>query len=169
MYFFLVITTVTTLLSCSSRLNNDEPIHQVKTPLNMKESNPFSVVKTEDEWKSTLSSEQYYVLREAGTERPFTGKYNMHFDHGTYSCAGCGTTLFTSESKFDGHCGWPSFDREISEGRILKKVDQSHNMVRTELLCAKCGGHLGHLFDDGPTSTKLRYCINSLSLEFQEK
>ena len=92
----------------------------------------------------------------------------MHFEKGVYTCGACGEPLFTSESKFDGHCGWPSFDKEIKEGKILEKTDTSHGMVRTEILCANCGSHLGHVFDDGPTETGLRYCVNSLSLEFEE-
>jgi peptide-methionine (R)-S-oxide reductase len=93
----------------------------------------------------------------------------MHFQKGVYSCGGCGAPLFESSSKFDGHCGWPSFDREIEEGKILERKDLSHGMVRTEILCAQCGGHLGHVFDDGPTETGLRYCVNSLSINFEEK
>lgn len=131
-------------------------------------NNNFQVRKTDEEWKKELSPEQYAVLREASTERPFSGKYNMHFEDGIYKCGACGEPLFSSESKFDGHCGWPSFDKEIEEGKIIEKTDTSHGMVRTEILCAKCGSHLGHVFDDGPTETGLRYCVNSLSLEFEE-
>ncbi|MFN8315548.1 MAG: peptide-methionine (R)-S-oxide reductase MsrB [Chitinophagales bacterium] len=122
--------------------------------------------KTEGEWKKKLSDEQYYVLREKGTERPFTGKFYLHKDKGVYTCAACGNELFTSDMKFDSHCGWPSFDREIKGGKIKTEVDSSHGMIRTEIMCAKCGGHLGHLFNDGPTETGIRYCVNSLSLEF---
>lgn len=122
--------------------------------------------KTEGEWKKKLSDEQYYVLREKGTERPFTGKFYLHKDKGVYTCAACGNELFTSDMKFDSHCGWPSFDREIKGGKIRTEVDSSHGMIRTEIMCAKCGGHLGHLFNDGPTETGMRYCVNSLSLEF---
>lgn len=156
------------LTTCSSQISSDEPINPTQKPFVMSDKVNYPVDKTEEEWQNQLSSEQYYVLRQAGTERPFTGKYNMHFDNGIYSCAGCGSPLFSSESKFDGHCGWPSFDKEIKEGNIIKKEDRSHNMVRTEILCSNCGSHLGHLFDDGPTSTKLRYCINSLSLDFND-
>jgi peptide-methionine (R)-S-oxide reductase len=129
----------------------------------------FPIQKTEAEWKAELGEERYRILRQAGTERPFSGTYNMHFQEGIYSCGGCGAPLFESSSKFDGHCGWPSFDREIEEGKILERKDMSHGMVRTEILCAQCGGHLGHVFDDGPTETGLRYCVNSLSINFQEK
>ncbi|MFN8308498.1 MAG: peptide-methionine (R)-S-oxide reductase MsrB [Chitinophagales bacterium] len=126
----------------------------------------FPIKKTEAEWKHELSEEQYYVLREKGTERPFTGKFNLHKEKGVYCCAACGNELFTDGMKFDSHCGWPSFDREIAGGKIKTFTDTSHGMIRTEIVCAKCGGHLGHLFDDGPTSTGQRYCVNSLSLEF---
>lgn len=125
------------------------------------------VIKTETEWKQTLTPEQYSILRQKGTEAPFTGKYNMTVDKGTYSCSGCGAELFTSDMKFDSHCGWPSFDKEIGDGSKIKKIkDISHGMVRTEIVCAKCEGHLGHIFDDGPTATGNRYCVNSISLEF---
>lgn len=129
---------------------------------------PFEVKKSEEEWKSELSPEQYYILRQKGTERPFTGKWLHNKDSGTYTCAGCGYELFTSDMKFDSHCGWPSFDKEIEGGRIVKQTDRSHGMIRTEILCGRCGGHLGHLFDDGPTSTGMRYCVNSLSIDFKK-
>ncbi|MFV0304049.1 MAG: peptide-methionine (R)-S-oxide reductase MsrB [Moheibacter sp.] len=128
----------------------------------------FNIQKSEEQWKKELTPEQYHVLREAGTERPFSGQYNLHFEKGTYNCAACGESLFTSESKFDGHCGWPSFDQELEKGKILEQTDKSHGMVRTEILCGNCGSHLGHIFDDGPTETGLRYCVNSLSLGFEE-
>jgi peptide-methionine (R)-S-oxide reductase len=144
------------------------PTIQKENIMENSNQNSFKIQKTEEEWKQELTPEQYYVLRQAGTERPFTGQYNMHFEKGTYSCGACGEPLFTSESKFDGHCGWPSFDKEIEEGKILERTDTSHGMVRTEILCANCGSHLGHVFDDGPTETGLRYCVNSLSLDFEE-
>jgi peptide-methionine (R)-S-oxide reductase len=133
------------------------------------EQNSFEIVKSEQEWQTQLSAEEYYVLRQKGTERPFTGEYNMHFEEGTYNCRGCHAPLFTSDSKFDGHCGWPSFDAGIESGAILEKLDKSHGMIRTEILCAKCGGHLGHVFNDGPTDTGLRYCVNSLSISFDKE
>jgi len=126
------------------------------------------VEKTEAEWKQELSPEQYYVLREHGTERPFTGRLLHNTASGTYSCGACGYELFTADQKFDSHCGWPSFDSEMGDGtRIIKKRDVSFGMARTEILCARCGSHLGHLFDDGPTDSGLRYCVNSLSLDFK--
>ncbi len=130
-------------------------------------SDNYPINKTADEWKTQLSEEEFRVLREKGTEIPHTGKYNLHFKDGTYSCKGCNTQLFKSDSKFESHCGWPSFDDAI-EGTIEYKEDTSHNMIRTEILCSNCGGHLGHLFNDGPTETGQRYCVNSISLNFEE-
>jgi len=124
--------------------------------------------KPESEWRKELTNEEYRILREKGTERPFTGKYDIHFEDGIYSCKGCGTILFTSENKFNSGCGWPSFDNEIEEGIIEKRLDKSHGMIRTEIVCSQCGSHLGHLFDDGPTNTGLRYCVNSASLNFDK-
>ena len=125
-----------------------------------------TIQKTDDEWKKQLSEEQYYVLRQKGTEAPYTGKLLLNKEKGVYKCAACGNELFTDNMKFDSHCGWPSFDKEISGGKIKTVEDNTHGMKRTEIMCAKCGGHLGHLFDDGPTETGMRYCVNSLSLEF---
>lgn len=119
------------------------------------------------EWKARLTPEQYHVLRDKGTDRPFTGKYYLHHEKGVYSCAGCGQELFTSDMKFDSDCGWPSFDKELAGGRIKQIEDRSFGMLRTEIVCAKCGSHLGHLFDDGPTLTGMRYCINSTSIDFK--
>ncbi len=123
---------------------------------------------TEKDFKEKLSPEQYHILREKGTERPFTGEYNTHYEKGTYSCAACGNALYVSDSKFDSGCGWPSFDDEI-EGAIERKRDTTHGMIRTEIMCANCGSHLGHVFNDGPTHTGIRHCVNSLSLDFEEK
>ena len=125
------------------------------------------VSKTEEEWRQELSPEQYEVLRRAGTERPFSGKYVHNHDDGTYRCAGCGAVLFSSGTKFDSGSGWPSFYKPEDEENVERRTDSSHGMTRTEVLCKKCGGHLGHVFDDGPNPTGLRYCINSLSLDFE--
>ncbi|UCG02589.1 MAG: peptide-methionine (R)-S-oxide reductase MsrB [Candidatus Heimdallarchaeota archaeon] len=122
--------------------------------------------KTEDEWKITLTKEQFWILREKGTERAFSGKYWNHFEEGEYKCAGCGTPLFKSEEKFESSCGWPSFSNPIKD-TIEEESDTSHGMIRTEVLCSACGGHLGHLFNDGPKEKGgLRYCINSAAIEF---
>ncbi len=135
----------------------------------VKKTDDTRVTKTDDEWKRSLTPEQYAVLRQKDTERAFTGKYWNTKADGTYVCAGCGAELFTSADKFDSGCGWPSYTRAIEDGRVIEKIDESHGMVRTEVLCAKCGGHLGHVFDDGPAPTGQRYCINSASLDFKKK
>ncbi|HZY82530.1 MAG TPA: peptide-methionine (R)-S-oxide reductase MsrB [Cyclobacteriaceae bacterium] len=124
---------------------------------------------TDAQWKAKLTPEQYYVLREKGTDRAFTGKYVLHNEKGVYSCAGCGQELFTSDMKFESECGWPSFDKELAGGRITQIEDRSYGMLRTEIVCTKCGSHLGHLFTDGPTLTGMRYCINSTSIDFLKK
>ena len=127
----------------------------------------YSVEKSEQEWKEQLSEEQYRILRQKGTEAPHTGKYNLHFENGKYKCAGCGNILFESEAKFKSNCGWPSFDQSV-EGSIEYIKDTSFGMIRTEILCSNCGGHIGHVFDDGPTETGQRYCVNSASIEFNQ-
>ena len=128
-----------------------------------------SVFKTEEEWKKILTPEQYHVLREKGTDYPFEGKYYLHKEKGMYLCAGFGAELFSSDMKFDSDCGWPSFDREIAGGKIKQIKDTSLGMVRIEIVCAKCDSHLGHIFDDGPTLTGKRYCVNSTSIDFKKK
>lgn len=135
----------------------------------MEDQHKFKVEKSDEEWKVELSPEQYAILRQAATERPGTGEYYMHFEDGVYHCAACGEALFASESKFNSSCGWPSFDKEIESGKVIEKLDTSHGMVRTEILCGNCGGHLGHVFNDGPTETGIRYCINSLALDFEKE
>ena len=126
-------------------------------------------LKSEEKWKETLPPQRYQVLREKGTERPFTGELLDNKRSGVYKCAGCGQELFSSETKYDSGSGWPSFNSPLSEGNIEEKRDKSLFTVRTEVLCSRCGGHLGHVFDDGPRPTGLRYCINSASLDFEER
>ena len=124
--------------------------------------------KTDQEWKKKLDPEQYKVLREKGTELAFTGKFHNHKGKGMYRCAACGLELFSSLSKFDSGTGWPSFDKPINGESVAEEKDMSHFMARTEVHCPRCGGHLGHVFNDGPTKTGKRYCINSCSLDFKE-
>tara|TARA_B100001287_G_C22603682_1_gene491648 strand:+ start:578 stop:970 length:393 start_codon:yes stop_codon:yes gene_type:complete len=122
---------------------------------------------SEEKWKDILTQEQFKILREKGTESPFSGIFNTHFEEGTYFCAGCNAPLFKSETKFNSGCGWPSFDASI-KGSIKYSLDKSLGMIRTEILCNNCNGHLGHVFNDGPTETGTRYCVNSLSLDFKK-
>jgi methionine-R-sulfoxide reductase len=127
----------------------------------------YEVVKTEDEWKRDLPADRYAVLRRAGTEPAWSGELLHVEGEGVFRCAGCGAELFDTGSKFESGTGWPSFDRATSDGSILEHADRSFGMRRNEIVCARCGGHLGHVFDDGPTDTGLRYCVNSLSLTYQ--
>lgn len=123
---------------------------------------------TDEEWRAKLTPEQYQILRQAGTERAFTGKYDKHYDAGEYFCAGCGTRLFESDAKYNSGCGWPAFTRPSEAETVEERRDISHGMIRTEVLCAKCGGHLGHVFPDGPQDQGgMRYCINSAALDFE--
>ena len=153
---FLLIQT---LVGCSQPATN-------KSIKNLKIGTDMTVHKTDEEWQKHLSPDQYYVLRQKGTEKPFTGKLLLNKEKGVYKCGACGNELFTDDMKFNSECGWPSFDKEIAGGKIKTVEDNSLGMHRTEINCGRCGSHLGHLFNDGPTKTGLRYCVNSLSLEF---
>ena len=126
------------------------------------------IPKSEEEWREKLTPEQYNVLREKGTEIPFTGKFVHNKKNGMYVCSGCGTELFSSDTKFESGTGWPSFDKPANTENVELKKDLSHGMLKTEVLCKKCHGHLGHVFNDGPTPTGKRYCINSCALNFKE-
>lgn len=131
-----------------------------------KENYPYK--KTDSEWKELLNADEYRILREKGTEYPFTGKYNDHHEKGMYRCKGCGQELYQSEHKFESGCGWPSYDAAV-EGSIEYIKDTTHGMIRTEIVCSNCGGHQGHVFDDGPTATGKRYCVNAASIDFIPK
>jgi len=155
----LLIFTITLFFSCNSSAQKTEA----------KTEETFKITKTDAEWKKELTEQEYYVLRQAGTERAFTSPLNKEYSQGTFHCAACDTPLFKSEHKFDSGTGWPSFDREI-KGNVAYSIDKGLGYTRTEEHCATCGGHLGHVFNDGPRNTTgKRHCINGVSLKFVPK
>jgi peptide-methionine (R)-S-oxide reductase len=168
--WFLAIITLAFIMSCSKAEKTlDYGKNSEISTGDKEEVNMGKIYKTEEEWKKELPPDVCYIMREKGTESPFTGEYYKHKEKGTYVCAACGNELFSSDAKFKSGTGWPSFYQAIEEGKIETKPDSTGGIIRTEVLCARCGGHLGHVFDDGPLPTGKRFCINSLSLDFKEK
>src|SRR6478609_5715639 len=169
--FYLSLATVTLgVAGCNSSSPSEKAVAPPVSPALAQSSSTnmsAKITKTDEEWRKQLTPEQYAVLRQKGTERAFTGKYWNTKDQGTYRCAACGEVLFVSDTKFDSGCGWPSFYAPANTNVVAEAKDDSHFMQRTEVLCAKCGGHLGHVFDDGPNPTGLRYCINSAAIDFE--
>ena len=165
--FGLMLIIASSLVACKT--NNTNALSDTSTT-KIDSMSTFEIAKTDEDWRKQLTPEQYAVLRQKGTERPFTGKFEDHYEPGIYICAACGNELFQSTTKFDAGCGWPSFYEALDKTKIIEKLDKSHGMMRMEIMCAKCGGHLGHVFNDGPQDkTGLRYCINSVSLDFKKK
>ncbi len=156
----LIVLTFAFIVSCSKT---------EKAIGTEKEVTMDKISKTEEEWKGELPADVYYIMREKGTERPFTGKYYKNKEKGIYVCAACGNELFSSDAKFESGTGWPSFYEAIEKGKIEIKPDSTGGMIRMEVLCARCGGHLGHVFDDGPPPTGKRFCINSKALDFKKE
>lgn len=170
LYTFLLSIGCMLNLSCNSTNKPKKAItNQLITTSKSSKMDTSEIKKTEAEWKQLLTDEEYYVLRQAGTERPFTGKYTDTDDKGNYYCKACGNLLFTSETKYHSGCGWPAFYDKAGNSAVETKMDYSHGMTRVEVVCKKCKSHLGHVFEDGPRDkTGLRYCINSISLDFKE-
>jgi peptide-methionine (R)-S-oxide reductase len=155
----ILISTILFFGACTKRINtNNSAINEADT-----------LVKTEEEWKEQLTADEYAVLREKATEKPYMGEYDQFWDSGLYVCKACGNELFYSDTKFDAGCGWPSFYKSIDSTKVKTIPDYSFGMNRIEVQCARCGGHLGHVFEDGPDTTGLRYCINSISLGFKKQ
>lgn len=166
--FILIIFFIIHAASCGGQVGKEKPIEKTVQTNSMSEGKDEKVIKSEEEWRKLLTPGQFRVLREKGTEQPYTGKFYKHDERGVYTCAACGAELFVSDTKFDAHCGWPSFFESL-KGKVDTVVDNSHGMKRIEITCHRCGGHLGHVFDDGPKPTGLRYCVNSESLDFKKE
>jgi len=161
---FLLVGFV--LFSCSSTSQKSNFKTKSEATISMNGDTIVPIKKSDDMWKSELSPEAFWVLRERGTERPFTGKWLTNKKDGQYVCAACGFPLFSSTAKYETECGWPSFYESLDKSHVKEIVDNSHGMHRIEIRCARCDGHLGHIFNDGPRPTGMRYCINSVSLDF---
>lgn len=160
----MIVMLVLTLTACNAQEKNKVQAKNKQEPT--EKSGKFKVAKTDEEWKKVLTEQEYQVLRNKATERPFTGEFYKHFEKGVYTCAACGNPLFSSDAKFDSECGWPSFDQAIPKS-VIYKEDNTYGMNRVEVMCANCGGHLGHVFDDGPKETTgNRFCTNSVSIKF---
>jgi peptide-methionine (R)-S-oxide reductase len=169
-----VLLMVAFLQQCSYSQSNQQKEKQYMDKENNSKNPVYSrsdsskVDLTEEEWKKLLPKDVYYIARQKGTERPWSSKYEDFDEHGTYYCAVCGNALFVSDTKFESGCGWPSFYQPISKGSIIYEPDNSHGMRRTEVMCGRCRSHLGHVFEDGPPPTGLRYCINGVVLDFEK-
>ncbi len=165
LFLYILCLSSTLLTACAQENKKDIVKRATKDSTKMNDEKKLS----EEEWKEKLSPEQFHVCREKGTERAFTGKYYDNKEKGTYKCAACGNPLFSSDTKFDSGTGWPSFYAPMDSNTIAEHKDKSYGMIRTEVTCNKCGSHLGHLFEDGPQPTGMRYCINSTSLDLEKK
>jgi peptide-methionine (R)-S-oxide reductase len=164
---FLLISCVLLGSKCQNKTIPQQSNPSISTTKNNSIMDTNEVIKTNEEWKSILTDEEYHVLREAGTDRAFTGKYTDHTEDGNYYCKACGNLLFTSETKYHSGCGWPAFYDKAGNSAVETRIDNSYGMSRIEVICKKCKSHLGHVFEDGPRDkTGLRYCINSTSLDF---
>jgi peptide-methionine (R)-S-oxide reductase len=165
LFLYIVCLSTTLLTACAQDNKTMTSVKSKKDSTKMSDE----IKMSDEEWKKKLSPEQFHVCREKGTERAFTGKYYDSKEKGTYKCAACGNPLFSSDAKFDSGTGWPSFYAPVDSSKIEEHKDKSYGMIRTEVLCKKCGSHLGHVFDDGPQPTGMRYCINSVSLDLDKK